>query len=156
MDLNSEQPTMATPAKKLVHWNTSSPGLSDFGSPSSDTSSASFVSASSLQYINAQLVAHGFASAPGISLDGMSTADMERTIKCLLELLGQRVVRGDGQPYCEADWPPQKDMSRTEELSTDLRTLSYDHERLKSMHSAAVEKAANFEREMNMHKSRLL
>jgi len=49
----------------------------------------------------------------------------------------------------------QEDMSRTEELNTKLRTLSYDHERLMSMHRVAVEKAANAEREMNLHKSRL-
>ena len=46
-------------------------------------------------------------------------------------------------------------MSRTEELSTKFKTLSYDHERLISMNKAANEKAANAEREMNMHKSRL-
>jgi outer membrane murein-binding lipoprotein Lpp len=49
----------------------------------------------------------------------------------------------------------QEDMSRTEELNTKLRTLSYDHERLMSMHRVAIEKAANAEREMNLHKSRL-
>lgn len=46
-------------------------------------------------------------------------------------------------------------MSRAEELSTKLRTLSYDHERLMSMHRTANEKAANAEREANLHKSRL-
>lgn len=46
-------------------------------------------------------------------------------------------------------------MSRTEELTTKLRILSYDHERLLSMHRNATEKAANAEREMNLHKSRL-
>lgn len=46
-------------------------------------------------------------------------------------------------------------MARTEELATELRTLKYDHERLSSMHRTASEKAANFEREMNVHKSRL-
>lgn len=49
----------------------------------------------------------------------------------------------------------QKDMSRAEELATELRTLRYDHERIKSMHNNAAEKAANFEREMNVHKSKL-
>ena len=48
----------------------------------------------------------------------------------------------------------QEDMSRTEDLTTKLRTLSYDHERLKSMHKTETEKAANAEREMNHHKSR--
>jgi len=46
-------------------------------------------------------------------------------------------------------------MSRTEDLSTKFRTLSYDHERLTAMHGAAVERAAHAEREMNLHKSRL-
>jgi outer membrane murein-binding lipoprotein Lpp len=46
-------------------------------------------------------------------------------------------------------------MSRTEELTTKFRTLSYDHERLMTMHRAATEQAANAEREMNLHKSRL-
>ena len=46
-------------------------------------------------------------------------------------------------------------MSRTEELTTKLRTLSYDHERLMSMYRTETEKAANAEREMNLHKSRL-
>ncbi|PCH36393.1 hypothetical protein WOLCODRAFT_140389 [Wolfiporia cocos MD-104 SS10] len=46
-------------------------------------------------------------------------------------------------------------MSRTENLTTKLRTLSYDHERLLGMHRDAKERAANAEREMNLHKSRL-
>ena len=46
-------------------------------------------------------------------------------------------------------------MSRTEELSAKIRTLSYEHERLLSMHKTATDKAANAEREMNTHKSRL-
>lgn len=56
---------------------------------------------------------------------------------------------------CSADHELQEDMSRAEELSAKFRTLSYDHERLMSMHRTANEKAANAEREMNMHKSRL-
>lgn len=46
-------------------------------------------------------------------------------------------------------------MSRTEDLTTKMRTLSYDHERLMGMYRAATEKAANAEREMNIHKTRL-
>ncbi|KAG7445122.1 uncharacterized protein BT62DRAFT_970370 [Guyanagaster necrorhizus] len=130
---------MATPAKKLVHWDVASPNFSDLGSPLSNASSESLVPTSTLQYINAQLVAHGFAPPQGLSLDGISNANLDRAVKCLMELLGQRM----------------KDMSRAEELATELRTLRYDHERIKSMHSNAAEKAANFEREMNVHKSRL-
>lgn len=46
-------------------------------------------------------------------------------------------------------------MTRTEDLTTKLRTLSYDHERLTSMYKTQSEKAANAEREMNLHKSRM-
>lgn len=46
-------------------------------------------------------------------------------------------------------------MSRTEDLTTKLRTLSYDHERLTSMYKTEAEKSGNAEREMNTHKSRL-
>ena len=46
-------------------------------------------------------------------------------------------------------------MNRTEELTTKLRTLSYDHERLTSMHHTASEKAESAERETNLFKSRL-
>lgn len=51
---------------------------------------------------------------------------------------------------------PQDDMSRTEDLTTKLRTLSYDHERMTSMHKSETERASNAEREMNLHKSRML
>ena len=46
-------------------------------------------------------------------------------------------------------------MGRTEDLSTKLRTLTYDHERLTSMYKTQSDKAANAEREMNLHKSRM-
>lgn len=46
-------------------------------------------------------------------------------------------------------------MSRTEDLTAKFRTLSYDHERILSMYRTANEKAANAEREANLHKSRL-
>ncbi|KAF9072091.1 Afadin and alpha-actinin-binding-domain-containing protein [Rhodocollybia butyracea] len=126
---------MATPAHKAVHWNSDS----DVGSPSSQFSDDSIVSTSSLQYVNSQLITHGFASTPGISLEGLSKGDMDRTVKCLLGLLAQRV----------------KDMTRTEQLTTELRTLRYDHERMISMHRTASDSAANFEREVNLQKSRL-
>ncbi|KAG6908897.1 hypothetical protein DXG01_002875 [Tephrocybe rancida] len=94
---------------------------------------------SSMDYINSQLMAHGFVSSPGIVLGDISSPDSERIVKCLLGMLSQRI----------------EDMSRTEELTTKLRTLTYDHERLRSLHRDASEKAANAEREMNVHKSRL-
>ncbi|KAL1678883.1 Afadin and alpha-actinin-binding-domain-containing protein [Schizophyllum commune] len=128
---------MSTPGPRNVRWNLEDPA-SALNSPASNTSTE-FVSTSSLQYINSQLIAHGFTAPPGLSLDGVASADMEKAVKCLLAMLSQRV----------------DDMSRTETLSTKLRTLTYDHERLKSMYDAAEERAANAEREMNTYKSRL-
>ncbi|KAJ7066444.1 Afadin and alpha-actinin-binding-domain-containing protein [Mycena amicta] len=115
---------------KGVHW-AAEPSLSDI--------SSDVLATSSLEYINSQLVAHGFAPAPGLSLDGIVAADLDRLVKCLLGMLSQRV----------------EDMARTEDLTTKLRTLSYDHERLTTMYRAAVDTAANAEREANLHKSRL-
>jgi hypothetical protein len=45
-------------------------------------------------------------------------------------------------------------MSRTEELTTKFRTLSYDYERLTSRQRDTTERAANAEREVNVHKSK--
>ncbi|KAK1217771.1 hypothetical protein PQX77_019579, partial [Marasmius sp. AFHP31] len=136
----------ATPAtnKKLVHWQSNSPATSEdldsisLSLPNSSTES-SFVSTSSLQYVNAQLVAHGFTSTPGLSLDGISNEDLNRATKCLMDMLAQRV----------------KDMSRAEQLSTEIRTMNYDYERMKSMHQTASESSANLERELNTQRSRL-
>ncbi|KAJ7117721.1 Afadin and alpha-actinin-binding-domain-containing protein [Mycena epipterygia] len=125
---------METTPKKGVQWGMEP----SFGSPFSDASSA-MISTSSLDYINSQLVAHGFAPAPGISLDGIAPTDLERAVKCLLGLLSQRV----------------DDMARTEDLTARLRTLAYDHERLMTMHRSATDAAANAEREASLHKSRL-
>lgn len=61
-------------------------------------------------------------------------------------------------PFHDASFPTgllQDDMSRTEDLTTKLRTLSYDHERLTSMFKSEADKAANAEREMNLHKTRM-
>ncbi|KAI0794583.1 Afadin and alpha-actinin-binding-domain-containing protein [Fomes fomentarius] len=130
--------TSATP-KRLVHWALDA-SLSDLRSPFSDAgSSDSCSSTSSLQYINSQLVAHGFVHDSGLSLDGLAKGDADRVVKCVLGMLSQRI----------------DDMSRTEDLTTKLRTLSYDHERLTSMYKSEVEKAANAEREMNVHKTRM-
>ncbi|KAI0628058.1 Afadin and alpha-actinin-binding-domain-containing protein [Trametes polyzona] len=130
--------TAATP-KKLVHWALNA-SLSDLGSPFSDAgSSDSCSSTSSLQYVNSQLLAHGFTHGSGLCLDGLAKEDADKVVKCILGMLSQRI----------------DDMSRTEDLTTKLRTLSYDHERLTSMYKAEVDKSANAEREMNLHKSRL-
>ncbi|KAF9784973.1 Afadin and alpha-actinin-binding-domain-containing protein [Thelephora terrestris] len=93
---------------------------------------------SSLQYLNSQLIAHGFAYNPGISLDGLSMQNMESVVKVLLSLMNQRV----------------RDMERIDELNTNARTTGYDNDRLRSMHQTAVEAAGNAEREMNVWKSR--
>ncbi|KAI0042736.1 hypothetical protein FA95DRAFT_1547240 [Auriscalpium vulgare] len=128
----------ATP-KKLVHF-APSPSPSSIGSPFSEgTSSDSVNSSSTLQYVNAQLISHGFTTAPGLGLDGLSNGDSERVVKCLFAMLSQRM----------------EDMNRTEELTTKLRTLSYDHDRLRSLHGSATEKAAAAEREASTSKSKL-
>lgn len=58
-----------------------------------DGSSSEMNYTSSLQYLNSQLVAHGFAHNPGISLDGLSTSNTEGVVKVILSLMNQRVVR---------------------------------------------------------------
>ncbi|KZP17556.1 hypothetical protein FIBSPDRAFT_830338 [Athelia psychrophila] len=123
----------STPQRNLGQWALDI-SLSDFGSPCSVQGSGS-----TLQYINSQLVAHGFTTAPGLSLDALDNEECEALVKCMMGMLSQRV----------------EDMARTEALSTKFKTLSYDHERLVSMNRTANERAANAEREMTMHKSRL-
>ena len=49
----------------------------------------------------------------------------------------------------------QEDMTRAEEMTTKLRTLSYDHERLRTMHDAATETAENAEREAAAARAKL-
>lgn len=86
---------MACTPRKLVHWSTDNE-VNEFvyGSPYSDASSSDSINATStLQYINSQLVAHGLARGPGISLDGLSKEDTEKATKCLLGMLSQRIVR---------------------------------------------------------------
>jgi len=46
-------------------------------------------------------------------------------------------------------------MTRAEEMTTKLRTLSYDHERLRTMHGAATETAENAEREAAAARAKL-
>ncbi|KAL4065926.1 Afadin and alpha-actinin-binding-domain-containing protein [Scleroderma yunnanense] len=127
-----------TDPRKFVHWALDV-SLSEFGSPFSEASTSSFASTPSFQYLNSQLIAHGFTTAPGLSLDGISSTDSERVAKCLLSMLSQRM----------------NDMSRSEDLSTKLRTLSYDHERLMNMYRTSKEKVESTEREVSLYKSRL-
>ncbi|KXN90668.1 hypothetical protein AN958_03953 [Leucoagaricus sp. SymC.cos] len=128
----------ATPARGF-HWDPQILSPSLLCSPVFDGSTESYISTSSLEYVNAQLVAHGFAPPPGLSLDGLSGTDSDRVVKCLLGMLSQRM----------------EDISRTEELSTKFRTLTYDHERLLAMHRVAKEKVTNSEKEVNLHKTKL-
>ena len=81
---------MAKTPKKLVHWALEV-SMSDVGSPFSEASSVAD-STCSIQYINSQLIAHGFTHKPGLSLDGTSKDDADRVVKCLLAMLSQRIV----------------------------------------------------------------
>ncbi|KDQ19658.1 hypothetical protein BOTBODRAFT_28227 [Botryobasidium botryosum FD-172 SS1] len=128
-----------TPAPKFVRWafDVASPsGHSAAGTPSSPESVSS-----SIVFVNSQLVAHGFLRSPGIadSIERLDHDDQEAIVKCLLGMLSQRM----------------EDMSRTEDLNTKLRTLSYDHERLNGMHKLAKEQATHAECEAEAAKSKL-
>jgi outer membrane murein-binding lipoprotein Lpp len=46
-------------------------------------------------------------------------------------------------------------MTRAEELTTKLRTLSYDHERLRTMHNVATETAEGAERDAAAARAKL-
>ncbi len=46
-------------------------------------------------------------------------------------------------------------MTRAEELTTKLRILSYDHERLRTMHASGMETAENAEREAAAARAKL-
>ena len=84
---------MPTTPRKLVHWDLDGPSISTLNSPFFDnTHESSVVSTSSLEFINSQLVAHGFVPSPGLSLEGISNDDSARVVKCLLGMLSQRVV----------------------------------------------------------------
>lgn len=145
---------MAETPKRAVHWNFDDMSFSDLNSPGGSTDS--YVSTSTLEYANSQLLAHGYTDRPGLCLDGISSKDSDAVVKCLLKLLGDRMVRSPASSFdMRLNGSLQADMSRTEELTTKLRTLSYEHDRLGSMHRSANEKAANAEREASMHKSKL-
>lgn len=85
---------MAVTPKKLVHWDINEASLSELGSPFFNGSMESVISTSSImmEYINSQLVAHGFISSPGLGLEGISNNNLDRAVKCLLGMLSQRVV----------------------------------------------------------------
>lgn len=90
----------ATMAKKLVHWALETIGSSSLSSLKlpenpADESAAESVeenNSATLQYVNSQLLAHGFTHNKGLSLDGTSEEDAESVLKCLVAMLGQRMV----------------------------------------------------------------
>ncbi|TFK48399.1 hypothetical protein OE88DRAFT_1810308 [Heliocybe sulcata] len=128
---------MSKTPQRAVHWALQG---SPVGSPFTEGSSTeSFSSGSSLQFINDQLISHGFTHSPGLSLEALANIDAEKVVKCLLAMLSQRI----------------EDMARAEDLTTKLRTLSYDHERLRTMHADVKERAASADREVETYKSRL-
>lgn len=49
-------------------------------------------SSSTLAFANAQLIAHGFVRSPGLQLDALSHREQDIAAKCLLAMLGQRMV----------------------------------------------------------------
>ncbi|KAG9025582.1 hypothetical protein FRB95_009979 [Tulasnella sp. JGI-2019a] len=129
-------PQVAGPSKvrwAFDHNNNDQSIMSDITSSSTEKSS------STLAFANSQLIAHGFIRSPGLQLDALSIREQDVAAKCLLEVLGQRIT----------------DATRSDELTVKLRTLTYDHERLKSFHEAAEAKAANAEREAELAKSRM-
>lgn len=148
-------------AKKLVQFalDTSfSFGSPSIGADDSTSSEANNNNSATLQYVNSQLISHGYAHQPGISLEGINKEEGEKVVKCFLAMLGQRVVSSfpSTPKFVRTHlYHHQDDMSRTEDLVTKMRTLSYDHDRLMSMYRTEVEKSANAEKEMNVHKSRL-
>lgn len=80
--------------KKAVHWGNNDISLSDLCSPSFNFNGSmeSMVSTSSLDYINSQLVTHGFTPSPGLVLDGISNTNQDLVVKCLFGMLNQRIV----------------------------------------------------------------
>jgi hypothetical protein len=76
----------ATPlAARGVHFEDIS--ASDFGTP------LSAAAPTSIDYLNAQLVAHGFAHGNGLNLTELRGKDQQVVLKCLANMLGQRLVR---------------------------------------------------------------
>ncbi|KAF9517143.1 hypothetical protein BS47DRAFT_572137 [Hydnum rufescens UP504] len=125
---------MTTPGPKLVRWAFNA----SLSSPT--PSSPERTSSSTLSFVSSQLVAHGFVRPPGLvgPLSQLQTKDQDVVVKCLMSLLEQRIT----------------DMERTEELTTRLNTLSYDHERLIGMHKTAKDHATHAQRETESTKSK--
>ena len=85
--------------------------MSTFSNTSS-TSTTSIHLTSTLQYVNSQLISHGFVLLPGLCLDSLSTAKSDALTKYLLAMLIQQVVRVRlnhqfvaPPPLRTSDWP---------------------------------------------------
>ena len=88
----TQTPGASGESKRQTHWAVQFASSPIVSSDSRDTSIAEPAPAT-LQYVNAQLIAHGFTSSPGISLDGLSGTKADNVVKVLFALLGQRMVR---------------------------------------------------------------
>lgn len=71
-------------AARALHFQDIS--MSSIGSP------LSAAAPDSLDFLNSQLVAHGFAHGNGLNLTDMRGRDQQQLLKCLSNMLGQRVV----------------------------------------------------------------
>ncbi|KAH7335616.1 Afadin and alpha-actinin-binding-domain-containing protein [Rhizoctonia solani] len=126
--------TTQTPERRGVRWafdvaNSPFGGTAEPSTPETSTSS--------LAYVNSQIIAHGFARMP-LDLSELGREEQNRVVKCVLGMLSQRV----------------DDMSRAEDLSSRLRTVSYEHERLSNMLRAAKNEVLQAEREAEAAKTK--
>lgn len=90
--LNHVLRMIPTTPRKLVHWASQEISFSELESPFGNDSTDSMASTSTMEYLNSQLVAHGFIYPPGLSVEGISKANLEKVVKCMLGMLSQRVV----------------------------------------------------------------
>ncbi|CAE6474825.1 unnamed protein product [Rhizoctonia solani] len=126
--------TTQTPERRGVRWafdvaNSPFGGAAEPSTPETSTSS--------LAYVNSQIIAHGFARVP-LDLSELGREEQNRVVKCVLGMLSQRV----------------NDMTRAEDLSSRLRTVSYEHERLSNMLRAAKNEVLQAEREAEAAKTK--
>ncbi|KAG8711845.1 hypothetical protein FRC11_001678, partial [Ceratobasidium sp. 423] len=126
--------TTQTPARRGVRWafdvaNSPFGGAAEPSTPETSTSS--------LAYVNSQIIAHGFARAP-LDLSDLGREEQNKVVKCVLGMLSQRV----------------DDMTRAEDLSARLRTVSYEHERLSNMLRASKNEVLQAEKEAEAAKTK--
>ena len=87
------QGSISTTNPKLLRWAFEG-GLPPPSQPTSDSGEWGG-SSSSLAFLSSQLVAHGFARPPGLvqPLHKLGPDELEPVVKCLRDLLEQRIVR---------------------------------------------------------------